>query len=389
VAACAALAWPGGSPVEAAPGGRLAGDRAWAWAFVVCAAAGLATYAGGVLLLAQRPVRASVVVALAVGIQVAPLAAPLLLSTDAWSYWDYGRIATVHDGNPYRDSPDEFPRDPAFRYVGEDWRDSTSVYGPAFTLASEPLARMAGSSADTAAWIYKVLGAAAVLAAALLAARVSRRPALAAAFVGWNPLLALHFGGGGHNDAWMAALVVGALAAGASGRRHVAGAAWAAAIFVKWVPLVFLPLRVVQARATGRPAGHLGFLLAVAVLAGLATWRYGRHWFEAFGLLARNANQETRFALPHRLEQLGSPRWLAVGLLAVLFLAAYAWLVREAVRGRARMGLASGLLLLAVPYLAPWYAVWAVPLAAADDDRDAQVLAVAICAYLLPQTVPL
>jgi hypothetical protein len=199
----------------------------------------------------------------------------------------------------------------------------------------------------------------------------------------------MHFGGGGHNDAWMAALVVGALAAGASGRRHMAGAVWAAAIFVKWVPLVFLPLRVVQARATGRPGGHLGFLLAAAVLAGLATWQYGRHWFEAFGLLARNANQETRFALPHRLEQLGSPRWLAVGLLAVLFLAAYAWLVREAARGRARIGLASGLLLLAVPYLAPWYAVWAVPLAAADDDRDAQVLAVAICAYLLPQTVPL
>jgi hypothetical protein len=169
----------------------------------------------------------------------------------------------------------------------------------------------------------------------------------------------------------------------------VAGAAWAAAILVKWVPLLLLPLRVVQARATGRPGGHLGFLLAAAVLAGLGTWRYGRHWLDAFGLLARNANQETRFALPHRLEQLGSPRWLAVGLLALLFLAAYAWLLREAARGRARVGLAAGLLLLAVPYLAPWYAVWAVPLAAADDDRDAQVLAVAICAYLLPQTVPL
>jgi hypothetical protein len=63
--------------------------------------------------------------------------------------------------------------------------------------------------------------------------------------------------------------------------------------------------------------------------------------------------------------------------------------VREAWRGRARLGLAAGLLLCAVPYLAPWYAVWAVPLAAAEEDRSAQWLALALSAYLLRQTVPL
>src|SRR5687768_17640455 len=33
-----------------------------------------------------------------------PLAAPLLLSTDAWTYWEYGAIAN-EGGNPYRDTP--------------------------------------------------------------------------------------------------------------------------------------------------------------------------------------------------------------------------------------------------------------------------------------------
>jgi hypothetical protein len=35
-----------------------------------------------------------------------------------------------------------------------------------------------------------------------------------------------------------------------------------------------------------------------------------------------------------------------------------------------------------------WYVVWAVPLAAAEDDRPAQLIALGLCAYLLPQTIP-
>jgi hypothetical protein len=44
--------------------------------------------------------------------------------------------------------------------------------------------------------------------------------------------------------------------------------------------------------------------------------------------------------------------------------------------------------LLATPYLAPWYLIWMVPLAAAEDDRAAQALALLLTAYLLRQTVP-
>lgn len=390
LAAVAALAWLGDNPVAARAGGARAGERAWAWLFVAASAAATAAYVAGILLVRSAPAaRLRTVFALAVAIQIAPVAAPLLLSTDAWTYWSYGRIGAVHDGNPYRDPPAAFPDDPSTRWVGADWRNATSLYGPAFTLASEPLAVAAGNSREVAGWAYKALGAVAVLAAAALAARLSRRPASALAFVGWNPLLAVHFGGGGHNDAWMAALVVGALALAASGRPRLAGAAWSVAAAVKWIPLVLLPLRLLEDRARGRRSVVAGLAGGAALVAAAATWRYGGAWLEAAAPAARTAARQTSYAVPHRLRQAGLPGWLAAGAPAAAFALVYVALARRALRGRARLGVAAGALLLATPYLAPWYAVWVVPLAAAEDDAAAQVLAVALCAYLLPQTVPL
>jgi hypothetical protein len=388
VALAAGSAWPDDSPLVPRGGGHPEGDEDWAWLYLGAAAGAFVAYLAGLVLIA-RGARVVPVAALALAIQLAPLGVPLLLSTDAWTYWLYGRIATVHDANPYRDEPAEFPRDAAFPHVGSDWHEATSVYGPAFTLASEPVARAAGESEDAAAWIYKTLAALAVCAAAALAARLATRRSFAWAFVGWNPLLALHFAGGGHNDAWMAALVVGALALGVAGRRQLAGAAWACAIAVKWVPLVLLPLVGLEQRARGRRLGYRGLALAAAAIGAAATWRYGLDWLGALGPLAGQAGEGTSFALPRRLDSLGVPYELAVGLLVAAFAVAYVILARDALRGRARLGLTAALLLLATPYLVAWYVVWAVPLAAAEDDRPAQVLALALSAYLLSQAVPL
>jgi hypothetical protein len=319
-------------------------------------------------------------------VQLGPLAAPLLISTDAWTYWDYGRIAAVHDDNPYRAVPADYKTDPAYRYVGTSWRRTSSIYGPAFTLASEPVAHAAGSSADTAAWIYKGLAAAAMLLAALAASRAAADRAFAFAFVGWNPVVALHAAGGGHNDAWVAALVVSALAFGAIGRRRLAGVAWAAAILVKWVPLLLLPLRVLAERRGG---DYRGFAVTFVALAALSTWRFGTAWVHALEPVARKAGEQTSYALPSRIAQLGVPREAAAAALAVLFGVAYVLLLREAARGRARLALVSVLLLLATPWLVVWYLAWPAALAAAEEDRTAQWLTIGLSAYLLPQAVPL
>jgi hypothetical protein len=370
-------------------GGLLEGDSTWAWLYLVGEICAFTAYVAGLLLLRRAGVRLLLVAALAAAIQLAPLGAPLLISSDAWTYWDYGRIAVVHDANPYTQPPHDFPEDPAYPYIGGAYHGTTSVYGPLFTLGSEPVAVAAASSADAAAWLFKSLAALAMVGAVALAAMLAPRRAFAIALVGWNPLLALHFAGGGHNDAWMALLVMAALALAAAGRRQWAGAAWVGAIFVKWIAVIFLPLRALEARATGRRVGHLGFAVAALVVAAAASVQFGWHWLEAFGPLARNANRETQFALPHRLKELGVPHDLSLGLFVAAFAAGYLWLLRQAWRGRARLGLAACLLLCASPYLVPWYAVWALPVAAAEDDPPAHWLAVAISAYLLRQRVPI
>jgi alpha-1,6-mannosyltransferase len=389
VAGCIACAWATGAPLVPGDAGRDGSAGAATWIFLALLAAAFVAYLGALVLLRLRRLSLRTVLVLAVVIQLLPLAAPLLLSTDAWTYWEYGRIAAVHDGNPYVDTPSEFSDDPAYEHAGAAWRETTSVYGPAFTLLSEAVALVSGSSAVAAAWIFKVLAGLAVLACALLAARLARDRPFALAFVGWNPLLAIHFAGGGHNDALMMALVLAPLALAAVGRRGLAGAAWAASILVKWVPVVFLLLRTVEARASGRRVGHLGFALAAIGLAALATVRYGLDWLRAFGPLARNAEGQTSYAFPHRVEQLGAPHSVALALAALVFAAGLVWLAREAVRGRPYLGLAACLLLATTPWLTPWYTIWALPLAAADEDRRAQLLALGFCAYLLPQTIPL
>lgn len=388
VAGCVASAWIEGAPLVPADAGRAGGGRLGV-VFLALLVAAFALYLTALAFLRRSPPGLRAVLLVALAIQVAPLAGPLLLSTDAWTYWEYGRIAAVHGGNPYVDTPSEFSADPAYEHAGAAWRETTSVYGPAFTLLSELVALVSGSSAAVAAWIFKVLAAAGVLACAVLASRLARDRPAAAALVGWNPLFAVHFAGGGHNDALLAALTLGALGLAAGGRKGLAGAAWAGAILLKWIPGVFLALRALEARATGRRVDHRGFAAAGLALLGLATWRYGFDWVRAFGPLARNAEGQTSYALPHRVEQLGVPHGAALILAATALAGGLAWLVREALRGRARLGLSACLLLATTPWLAPWYTIWALPLAAAENDRRAQLISLGFCAYLLPQTIPL
>jgi Glycosyltransferase family 87 len=380
------LAWRAESPLVPEDGGRPSGV---ATGFLVLLLAAFAAYLAALLLLRRGHAALKPVVVLAVAIQLAPLASPLLLSTDAWTYWAYGRIAAVEDGNPYTDPPSAFADSPAFGVMGERWRDTTSVYGPAFTLASEPIAAAVGDSDEAAAWSYKALAAAAVVAATLLVARVARQRALAAAFVGWNPLLAVHLAGGGHNDAWLGALLAAALALAAARRAQAAGAVWAFATAVKWVPLVFFVLAGLQARARGRGAGLAGFACSAVVIAAAATWAYGLGWLEAVVPLLENAELETSYALPSRLEQAGLPEAAALSLAAAALVGGLVLLARAAARGRPVLGRAAVLVLMTTPYLAVWYLGWALPLAAAEEDRWGRLGCLVFCAYLLPQTIPL
>lgn len=397
--ACVLAAWGEDSLLVPRNGGRPVGDPYWSWLFRWCLVGAFLAYVGAAILASKQWLSLRVAIVFGIAIQLLPLAAPLILSTDAWTYWDYGRIDVVHDANPYVQTPATFPDDPAFPHVGRRWVHTPSVYGPAFTMATAPIARVAGESPDAAAWLFKSLAALAMIVAMLGVGRVARRPALATVVVGWSPLLAIQAGGAGHNDAWIAALAVGAIVLARARRPILAGVAWAIAALVKWVPLLLVPsiaiaalARVRANREELRAVVHAiaGFALAAGVGIAIACARYGDTWLEAFAPLLRNAQNPTGYSLTVRLGLLGVPDLLAK-LLPYLALATAGLVVlRDALRGRTRSGLAIIAIVACSPLIAPWYLLWAVPLAATDEE-DAVPLAIAVVlsAALLLNGIPI
>jgi hypothetical protein len=348
--------------------------------FLTAAICAFLLYVAALFAVRHLRTRLAVVMVVAAAIQLVPLLGPLVISRDVYAYWAYGRIAAVHDSNPYTVAPARFAADPAARAMAKGWRTSKSVYGPVFSAASAGLA-VADRSPGGEEIAYRAAGAAGMLAVTALAAVAAPLPAFAAAFVGWNPLLAVDFAGGGHNDVWMMAFVLGALVLAAR-RPRFAGASWALAGGVKWVALWVLPLQLLSADRRQALRMIAGFAAVAATLALVAFYFFGTAWITTLGIFAHRTSD---WAIPSRLHQVGLPRWLAL----VPLVALAPLLIRSARAGRPRMGLASMLVLVATPWLLPWYAAWAVPLAAVEEDRLVWVLALAFCAYILPDGIPL
>ena len=166
------------------------------------------------------------------------------------------------------------------------------------------------------------------------------------------------------------------------GIRACPGSGWALAAGVKWAPLALLPLSLLARAATSAGGVAVGFLVAASAIATAAFLAFGTGWLTTQSSRSRNATPPGR-SRPAR--PAGLPGWLALVPLAI----AVPWLVRSARAGRGRLGLTSGLLLVGTPWLLPWYAVWAVALAAVEEDAAAWVLTLALCAYLLPDRVPI
>jgi hypothetical protein len=346
----------------------------WNTVWVAAVTAALVLYAVGVAL--TRTHLAAVVV-LALVVQLAPLAAPLLLSKDAYLYWMGARIAVVHHASPYRDFPDAYPDDPALPHVAEQWRDEGSPYGPTWVALSVVPSSTAGSSRAHAVSAYKLFSALGVLAALALVA-FGTRSAAAVALLGWNPLVALHFAGGGHSDGWLVALLcLGVLAR----RRARGGAAWALAGAFKPVGIVLFPLDLAADRLR-RPRGFwIGLGVAAAVILVLSTAAWGAGWIR------------TALVGVHGTAPLGGVHWLteaglghrsAVVVGALVFAVVYCVLLVRAWRdGRAGLSFAATALCLTSSLLRPWYAIWPVALAAVEEDSAAALAAVALTGYLL------
>ncbi|WP_157260829.1 polyprenol phosphomannose-dependent alpha 1,6 mannosyltransferase MptB [Patulibacter minatonensis] len=297
--------------------------------------------------------------------------------TDLFSYVSYGRMLGEHGIDPYLTGPRAIAGDPSFPYVAPDWYDTPTVYGPVFTGLSAAVSSLGTLGA---AWALK--GVAAISAAgatvfvALAARRTDERPgsgSAAAVLLGLNPLLLAYGVGGGHNDV----LMVLPLAAGLwllARRTDVAGAALATvAPAIKLSAGLALPFLLAGER---RPRVLLGVVgTTVVVLAGTLV-AFGTAPFRATGLIGTHTADGHRHSVPaYVASRLGSGvpsdatfRGLLIGagVVAVLLLVATALRRIPWTTGAA---IATALVVATAGTSFAWYAVWALPLAAARPRR--------------------
>jgi hypothetical protein len=148
------------------------------WTWGVTAAFGL--YVAGTWLARTRALSLRAAVVVAVVVQALPLVAPLLLSKDVYLYWAEARTEIVHHANPYRTVPNDYPADPAHDNVSEIWWTETAPYGPAWEALATVPAAAAGTSPHRAELGYRLVAFLGVLAAVLVVARRTRKPAAVA-----------------------------------------------------------------------------------------------------------------------------------------------------------------------------------------------------------------
>ena len=180
--------------------------------FLLLLGAAYAAYVLGLACVRRGATRGQVLVLAAV-IQLAPLAAPLLLSTDAWTYWGYGWTAAAGGGNPYVDPPRLAAAEPgsAGDGGGLDARRRPSTDRP----SRSPPSRSPGSPAVTTT---SRRGCTRRLPRQPCSPRPSLPPGSPAGLrlprrsSAGTPCSAIHSAGGGHNDAWVGALLLAALA---------------------------------------------------------------------------------------------------------------------------------------------------------------------------------
>lgn len=357
----------------------------------------------------------------AIGVSIAVaygllLIGPPLISQDVFGYLAFARLGALHGLDPYTHVPAEAPTDASFPFIG--WPFQHSPYGPLFTLGSYAIAPLGLAGG---LWALKALAVGASLGAIALVAKAARRMGrsarMATVFVGLNPVLLVLAAGGAHNDTLVLLALAGALALAAGHTASIAAdeptranrvgrdgsyplrsaaAVMAVGVGVKasaGLVLPFMMLAPPRWRERARVAG--GAVAALALLALLAVVGFGAHAFGFVGALGEQQQLIATHSLPAETARwvglAGLPNWwrdlFLVGF--VIVLAATLWLTARGADWRAMAGWATLALLLSTAWLLPWYAIWALPLAALADSRRLRVATLLFCAYAVLIHLPL
>ncbi|MEX2271926.1 MAG: hypothetical protein WD690_10665 [Vicinamibacterales bacterium] len=274
---------------------------------------------------------------------------PPIAAHDAVRYvWD-ARVQRA-GLNPYETRPDdpalEHLHTPLTRTVDAAWLPT--IYPPVAQLYFRAVSAV--NESILAFRIAALASDAGIMTALTLLLRALGRPPAAMLLYAWHPLPALEGASGGHVDVFGALLLV--LAALALARRWIATAtlAFAAAVLVKPLPLVLLPLLWRRV-----PARHV--LLAVASMAALTAW-IGRGALPLGSTAAFLDDFRFNGPLFAFAESVLAPRAIAAAAVAVGLVVAAAQRRDEK---RFPWAWPLGAALLLSPVIYPWYLVWMIP----------------------------
>jgi hypothetical protein len=322
---------------------------------------------------------------------------PPLPLTDVFNYELYGRMAALHGLNPYRALPYAASGDPVYWIA--NWHHLSSPYGPLFTLFSEALVPF-GVHGWLWAWKLVVLasGVATVALVGALAARlgVSRQRAIAG--FGLSPLLLIAEVGGLHNDVPAVLCLVAAAWCLVRGRdadapRWVDPAAGTLAVAAAGIkPSFAIVIGMVVLGARSRPRALIG-AAAAAVLAGLVMLVF---YGGALPNLKTQGTLVTPLSVPNLLglaaghggadAAVRSVAREAIVLAAAIGTAATAYRRQWALTAIGSVLFAA---VVTVPWVMPWYLVWALPFIAIGRPRVLVPLTLAATVWLsiggLPQ----
>jgi hypothetical protein len=378
--------------------GERLGFRVFLIALLVCCGA----YAGLLALASRRggvTVSKRFVIGLIAALHVIVFVGPVLLSTDVFSYIAYARMGVEHGINPYLNGPVAIARDPVFQYVGHDWRDTATAYGPIYTLLSYPLAPLGVEGALWAMKLEALLASTATLWFVWRCAKVrGLDPVLALLVVGVNPLYFIYGLGGAHNDlimmaAMMVAVSLMLIGAPASRREGSAAAIVVTGALIKATVAVLLPFMIVSRR---RLAPIVGTVAAVLVGALIGYVAFGVHGVNIVAALNRDAAFVSTDSFANEIAHLfGKPGVFPIDhdLLKAGLVVIFLHMLWRTWRGYDWVA-ASGWTLLAISvtstWLLAWYILWPLPLAVISRDRRLLIATLAIQAlFVLHQISPL
>jgi hypothetical protein len=350
-----------------------------------------------IVLLAARTLPMGALVAAILAAHAILLLGPPLISQDVFGYMGFARLGALHGLDPYTHVAAQAPNDEVLPFVG--WPFKHSPYGPLFTLVSYATAPLGLAGA---LWAFKALAVASSLGAVALVGRAAGRLGhsrrFAVAFVGLNPVLLVLAVGGAHNDALIMLTLAGALAltAGATPRFRDAAAALVAGIGIKVTAGLVLPFLVLASpRSRERLQALKGTAIGLALLAAVGLIGFGAHALGFLGAVGEQQQLVAVHSVPAETARLvgldGTPTWwrnVFAGLFAVV-LALALWRTARGADWRVAAGWATLALLLSTAWLLPWYAIWALPLAAVSGNRRLRAATLLLCAYAVLIHLPL